>query len=228
MLKSILSDFCKQLTTKMRQLRSVQSQPQAQPGTVSNTFNGAAIRMRPMETIGGAVSAPAPKFTILKRPSPLTQQQPANSSPFDDDANATLGSNLAAGLIQQQQFEQKKTPRIKTLEQRKEEYAKARLRILGDVKFSDDDDDDEDDDKADSRLDDSKGAKEKKNSGNRSGGHSHQRKASNEPSAAASADANFRSPSSQVLSPGSSMKAQENVIRMPRGPDGTSGFQLRR
>lgn len=39
---------------------------------------------------------------------------------------------------------------------------------------------------------------------------------------------NLYSPTSSMMVGGTNMRYSENVLRMPRGPDGTSGFQMRR
>lgn len=109
------------------------------------------IAQRPTESVGGAVAQPPPKFTILKRPSQANRNSPAmangqSNNPFDEDnkdssqSSPTIDVNRDQMMMTGSGGGPRRAP-VKSLEQRKQEYAEARLRILGDAKFSDDDDD---------------------------------------------------------------------------------------
>lgn len=109
------------------------------------------IAQRPIESVGGAVAQPPPKFTILKRPSQANRNLPAMANgqsinPFDEDNKDSKSQSSPTIDVNRDQMGSgggggpRRAP-VKSLEQRKQEYAEARLRILGDAKFSDDDDD---------------------------------------------------------------------------------------
>lgn len=186
--------------------------------TNSTTNNGIrAMNVRPTETVGGAVAPAPPKFTILKRPpapSPLVKAAAnASPNPFDDDPAtattpepSTIHSGLPEVFHQPRDAGVAKRPPVKTLEQRKQEYAEARLRILGDAKFSDDDDDDDNNNaKTQPAANQKQQPEARKSSGN-----------AGPP----------RAP--PVHNFNNTMQPVEHPVRTPRGPDGSTGFQARR
>lgn len=192
--------------------------------TNTNNISGSAFHMMrpPMEIVGGAV-APPRKFTILKRPtqgqsSPLVNPAP---SPFDDDpatASANLGSPTEVALQQSREAAVKRTPVVKSLEQRKQEYAEARLRILGDAKFSDDDDEEE--------VKTPPPNVTTLNTGNNSGGQGNRR--NNNYRGGGGGGGTSQSQRPPMFNASIPPPPFDPVIRVPRGPDGTVGFQGRR
>lgn len=206
--------------------------------------------MRATETVGGAV-APAPaKFKILKRPSPLVNTGAAPApSPFDDDpvtgvtpgstssssASSVNNSGVDASILQTRgdpSATGKQRAPVKTLEQRKQEYAEARLRILGDAKFSDDDDDEE---AATTTTNTAIKSPQTAsvNEGRTSGGNNRNNVGrGNRPSGGGGGgqQPNLNQPPPRMPFFNASVPPPQfdPVIRVPRGPDGTVGFQGRR
>lgn len=206
--------------------------------------------------------APAPpKFTILKRPSASPGASAASlvnavPSPFDEDQPPT-SSNPSSPLAtnetgQNNSNSRERRPQVKSLEQRKQEYAEARLRILGDAKFSDDDDDEgvrvgdrpAPYSSTASSMGPGKAAQQNRNGGGGSGGgpggirYSNHHNNSNN-------NNNFNYMNNKSGPPASQYGASRpppppamfnpNVpppryepMRVPRGPDGSVGFQSRR
>lgn len=219
-----------QLTNKMRLLKTQTLNQVTATNPVSPPSSGIRIQMRPTEAVGGAVAPPPPKFKILKRPTPgaasLVNPVP---SPFDDDTSAGTGAsdvqsprdpNAAAATTAV-----KRAP-VKSLEQRKQEYAEARLRILGDAKYSDDDDEE---DKARTGNPNAP-QQQQQNSGNNrnnTGGG-----ARNNFNSRAGGGGGQQMPMHSRPPPMFNASIPpppfDPVIRVPRGPDGTTGFQGRR
>lgn len=143
-----------QLTQQMRLLASSNNNNKAVSSggpSPSVLMRPTMIAQRPTESVGGAVAQPPPKFTILKRPSQANRNSPAmangqSNNPFDEDNKDSSQSSPTIDVNRDQMTMTgsgggpRRAP-VKSLEQRKQEYAEARLRILGDAKFSDDDDD---------------------------------------------------------------------------------------
>ena len=213
----------------MRLLKSSQTPPNTSTGASPASILRAAPMMRPTESVGGAVAPPKPKFTILKRPSTspssLASLVNPGPSPFDDDKDTaeSPSSTIDIGFKDQPTTAAARRP-VKTLEQRKQEYAEARLRILGDAKFSDDDDDD---DEVVEKKQQPTEAKTQNSGGNRNGGGSAGR---GNKSGTSQYPPNSSRPPPQVpvFNPSVPPPRFDPVIRVPRGPDGSVGFQSRR
>lgn len=231
----------------MRLLKSTSTSQTTTPPTVANVpgILRIATPIRPNETVGGAVAPAPPKFTILKRPSSGSQiSNPAVASapsPFDDDTGPAATNNNSPVLEQSNRDlgggagSVRRAP-VKSLEQRKQEYAEARLRILGDAKFSDDDDD-ETEKVATKTAGHEPPQRPHNNSrgGGTGGGRVNNHNNNSNPNnhnnrggynAAASQYHPPRPP--PVFNASVPPPRFDPVIRVPRGPDGTLGFQSRR
>lgn len=223
-------------------MRLLKNSNSAAAAPQSNNVPGVLrIAMRPTETVGGAVAAAPPKFTILKRPSASPSSSSASASangpsPFDDDKDwatsaASNNNNSPAAESARDREAAVKRPPVKSLEQRKQEYAEARLRILGDAKFSDDDDDEE---QQPQQQQGEKGREPQKtpnnNSGNNGRNVGRNNNSSNNNNINKSGQPALQYPTRPppVFNASIPPPRFDPCIRVPRGPDGSVGFQSRR
>ncbi|XP_055919594.1 SUZ domain-containing protein 1 [Eupeodes corollae] len=116
---------------------------------------------------------------------------------------------------------------IKTLQQREQEYAEARLRILGSAKNPEDDVETSSQSTAAATVELLDTTISLPNSGHTSNISTSFTKQADSGSGRV-AESNYFAPSSSMMVGGINMRYNENVLRMPKGPDGTSGFQMPR